>query len=142
MNDQTREVDPETSDPVVGPSSWAGSHHWGWIGSLCDGESRKWPVGLGRQPMEAKAFYAMIVLATMVGVIMNFTPLNPIKALYWSAVINGVVSVPVMALMMLMAAQTVVMGAFAITGWIRFFGWAATIMMALAVLAMVITSLA
>ena len=60
------------------------------------GEARKWPVGLARQPMEAKAFYATVALATLVGMILNFTPMNPIKALYWSAVINGVVAVPVM----------------------------------------------
>jgi hypothetical protein len=64
------------------------------------GEARKWPTGLARQPMEAKAFYAVICIATIVGMIMNFTPIDPIRALYWSAVINGVVAVPVMAIMM------------------------------------------
>src|SRR6185295_6099630 len=60
------------------------------------GEARKWPVGLARQPMEAKAFYATVAFATLIGMGLNFTPLNPIRALYWSAVINGVVAVPVM----------------------------------------------
>jgi NRAMP (natural resistance-associated macrophage protein)-like metal ion transporter len=64
------------------------------------GEARKWPLGLARQPMEAKAFYAVVCIATIVGMIMNFTPIDPILALYWSAVINGVVAVPVMAIMM------------------------------------------
>lgn len=58
------------------------------------GEARGWPTGLARQPMEAKAFYAVICIATIVGMIMNFTPIDPIRALYWSAVINGVVAVP------------------------------------------------
>ena len=55
--------------------------------------ARMWPTGLARQPMEAKAF-AVICIATIVGMIMNFTPIDPIRALYWSAVINGVVAVP------------------------------------------------
>jgi Mn2+/Fe2+ NRAMP family transporter len=59
------------------------------------GEARKWPIGLARQPMEAKAFYAAIVVATLVDVLIGFSPVNPIKALFWSAVINGVVAVPV-----------------------------------------------
>ena len=90
--------------------------------------------------MEAKAFYATIALATIVGVIMNFTPVNPIRALYWSAVVNCIVSVPVMTLMMVMAAQAKVMGEFAIRGWIRSIGWGTTVVMAMAVLAMVITT--
>src|SRR5205814_395050 len=64
------------------------------------GEARRWPLGLARQPKRAKAFYATLTLATMVGVGINFSPINPIKALYWSAVINGVVAVPVMITMM------------------------------------------
>ena len=70
------------------------------------GEARKWPVGLGRQPMKAKAFYAAIAVATMIGAAVNFSPINPIKALYWSAVINGVVAVPVMVMMMLITANS------------------------------------
>ena len=83
------------------------------------GEARKWPTGLGRRPMEAKAFYAVICVATIVGVIMNFTPVDPIRALYWSAVINGVVAVPVMAIMMWLAAAPKVMGDFVVNGWLE-----------------------
>lgn len=104
------------------------------------GEGRKWPVGLARQPMEAKAFYATIVVATLVGMIMNFTPVNPIKALYWSAVINGIVSVPVMATMMLITARQKIMGDFVVTGWLKALGWTATAVMAFAVIAMLATS--
>ncbi|MEW6394974.1 MAG: divalent metal cation transporter [Pseudomonadota bacterium] len=103
------------------------------------GEARKWPIGLARQPREAKAFYATIVMATAVGVLLNFTPINPIKALIWCAVINGIVAVPVMALMMLMAANTKIMGQFAIGGWLRGLGWIATATMAAAALAMGVT---
>jgi NRAMP (natural resistance-associated macrophage protein)-like metal ion transporter len=104
------------------------------------GEARKWPTGLSRQPMEAKAFYAVICAATIVGMIMNFTPVNPIRALYWSAVINGVVAVPVMAIMMWLAAAPRVMGEFAVTGWVKALGWVATGVMTFAVIAMVATS--
>src|SRR3954468_14338313 len=104
------------------------------------GEARKWPVGLARQPMEAKAFYATVAFATLIGMGLNFTPLNPIRALYWSAVINGVVAVPVMAIMMWLAATPKVMGDFVVTGWLKGFGWLATLVMALAVVAMIATS--
>src|SRR6202011_5431060 len=56
------------------------------------GEARKWPIGLARRPKQAKAFYAAIVVATLGGVGMSLSPLDPIKALFWSAVINGVVA--------------------------------------------------
>ena len=104
------------------------------------GEARKWPVGLARQPMEARAFYATVALATLVGMILNFTPVNPIKALYWSAVINGVVAVPVMIVMMLMSAEPKIMGPFVVTGWLKALGWVSAVLMAAAVIAMLATS--
>jgi len=103
------------------------------------GEARKWPIGLARQPKEAKAFYATIVLATAVGVVVNFTPINPIKALFWCAVINGIVAVPVMALMMLMTGNAKIMGDFRIGGWLTGLGWIATGTMAAAAVAMGVT---
>ena len=105
------------------------------------GEARKWPVGLGRQPMKAKAFYAAIAVATMIGAAVNFSPIDPIKALYWSAVINGVVAVPVMAMMMLITANPKVMGKFTIAGPLRGIGWMATLVMAAAVAGMALTAL-
>src|SRR4051812_36791804 len=100
----------------------------------------EWPWGLARQPMEAKAFYATVALATLVGMILNFTPVNPIKALYWSAVINGVVAVPVMIVMMLMSAEPKIMGQFVVTGWLKALGWLSTVLIAAAVIAMLTTS--
>ncbi|MGE5505473.1 MAG: NRAMP family divalent metal transporter [Actinomycetota bacterium] len=101
------------------------------------GEARKWPVGLGRRPMEAKAFYVTIALATLLGVVLNFTPIDPIRALYWSAVVNGAVAVPVMVMVMLMASRRRIMGPFAIGGWLKLTGWAATLVMAACVGGMV-----
>ncbi|GJE02966.1 NRAMP family divalent metal transporter [Methylobacterium isbiliense] len=105
------------------------------------GEARKWPVGLGRRPMEAKAFYATIALATILGAGLNFSSINPIKALYWSAVINGIVAVPVMAVMMLMTARAKIMGEVVVSGALRLIGWAATLAMAAAAAAMLFTAL-
>jgi NRAMP (natural resistance-associated macrophage protein)-like metal ion transporter len=101
------------------------------------GEARRWPVGLGRQPREAVAFYATLGVATLVGVGLNFTAIDPIKALYWSAVINGVMAAPVMALLMSMAARPRVMGEFAVRGGLRLLGWLSTIAMAACVGGMV-----
>jgi Mn2+/Fe2+ NRAMP family transporter len=105
------------------------------------GESRKWPVGLARQPMEAKAFYATIVIATLVGVAISFSPIDPIKALFWSAVINGVVAVPVMAMMMLITSNKSIMKRFIVTGVRRVVGWLATAVMAAAAVAMGVTAI-
>ncbi|RVL94202.1 NRAMP family divalent metal transporter [Sinorhizobium meliloti] len=104
------------------------------------GEAFKWPVGLARKPKHAKAFYSTLVMACVLGMGILFTPINPIKALYWSAVINGVVAVPVMAVMMLMTAKQRVMGKFTISGWLRWLGWAATVAMTASVLGMAVTS--
>jgi len=100
------------------------------------GEACHWPIGLARKPNKAKAFYLAIATATFIGILINFSPLNPIKALYWSAVINGVVAVPVMAIMMLMAVDAKVMGKFTIPLAMRVIGWGATAIMALAVVGM------
>jgi len=105
------------------------------------GESRRWPVGLARRPKHAKAFYGTIVIATLVGTGICFSPVDPIKALFWSAVLNGVVAAPVMAMMMLTASNESVMGEFAVNGVLRVTGWIATAAMAVASAGMVLTAL-
>jgi NRAMP (natural resistance-associated macrophage protein)-like metal ion transporter len=100
-----------------------------------------WRAGLSRKPKQAKGFYAAIAVATLVGTLICFSPLEPIKALFWSAVINGIVAAPVMAMMMLMAANQKVMGKFAVTGALRVVGWIATGAMAVAAVSMILTSL-
>ncbi|ACB24609.1 NRAMP family divalent metal transporter [Methylobacterium radiotolerans] len=104
------------------------------------GEARRWPVGFGRRILEARAFYGTVALATLVGMVISLGAVDPIRALYWSAVVNGVIAVPVMAVMMLAAARSDVMGAFAVRGPLKLLGWAATACMLLAVLAMFGTS--
>lgn len=100
------------------------------------GEARKWTVGLERKPKRAKAFYSTIIAATAIGALMNFTPIDPIRALFVSAVINGIVSVPVMAVMMLVSARQSIMGVFTINGSLRWLGWLTTALMTASVLAM------
>jgi NRAMP (natural resistance-associated macrophage protein)-like metal ion transporter len=95
-----------------------------------------WTKGLEHKPLVAKRFYAIIAISTLAGVLLGFTPIDPIRALYWSAVINGVTSVPIMAVMMLMAARHDIMGRFVITRRLKWLGWVATLTMALAVVAM------
>jgi NRAMP (natural resistance-associated macrophage protein)-like metal ion transporter len=76
------------------------------------GEGRKWPVGLSRKPKKAVAFYAVLAVSVFLGIGLNFTPLDPIKALYWSAVVNGVLAPPVMVLLMLLVRKQKVMPTF------------------------------
>lgn len=91
------------------------------------------------QPLMAKRFYSIIVISTLIGIGLGFTSIDPIKALYMSAVINGVISVPIMAVMMLMAVKPEIMGSFIIHRNLKVLGWAAVLMMALAVLGMIWT---
>jgi len=102
-------------------------------------ESFKWPIGLGLQLLQGRGFYAIVIIATVLGVALNFTPIDPIKALFWSAVINGVISVPIMIVMMLMAIRHDIMGEFVITRRLAILGWVATASMAIVVLAMLAT---
>ncbi|MGE5539575.1 MAG: NRAMP family divalent metal transporter [Gemmatimonas sp.] len=103
------------------------------------GEALRWPTGLGRLPRDAKAFYATIAVATLLGVGINLVEIDPIAALVWSAVVNGIVAVPVMAVMMLMAANEKVMGPLTIPPGLRIVGWASFAAMAAAVIAMFTT---
>jgi Mn2+/Fe2+ NRAMP family transporter len=100
------------------------------------GEALQWPTGLGRRPREAKAFYATIAVATLLGIGIDFVAIDPIKALFWSAVINGVIAVPLMAVMMIMTARPKVMGRFTLPRPLLLVGWLATVVMAATVLAM------
>jgi NRAMP (natural resistance-associated macrophage protein)-like metal ion transporter len=102
-------------------------------------EAMRWPIGLGREPLQAKGFYAIIILATLLGASVDFTDVDPIKALIWAAVLNGVIAVPIMVLMMRMAVRPEIMGAFTITPRLQRLGWVATALMAIAVAAMLVS---
>jgi Mn2+/Fe2+ NRAMP family transporter len=103
------------------------------------GEALSWPTGLSRLPHDAKAFYGTIAVATLIGILINFVHLDPIKALFWSAVVNGVVAVPLMAVIMAMSRQPRVMGSFTISRPLWAMGWLTTAVMAAVVTAMFAT---
>ena len=103
-------------------------------------ETAHWKVGLSREPGEAKAFYSTVALATIVGMVLNLTPLPPMTALFWSAVINGVVAVPVMIILMLIASNKKVMKQFVIGKPLRILGWATCVAMFAAVVGMAVTA--
>jgi Mn2+/Fe2+ NRAMP family transporter len=103
-------------------------------------ESFGWRQGLDRKLFGATEFYAIIAFATLGGLLLDFTPIDPIKALFWSAVINGVIAVPIMIVMMLIATRAEVMGQFVIKRRLKFLGWLATAAMALVVVTMLATA--
>jgi Mn2+/Fe2+ NRAMP family transporter len=102
-------------------------------------EAFDWRTGLDLLPYEGRRFYAIISAATIGGVMLCFTPVDPMKELYWSAVINGVIAVPIMVVMMLLASNERVMGRYTIRRKLTALGWAATAVMAAAVVAMFLT---
>lgn len=104
------------------------------------GETFRWRTGLERKPQRAKLFYGAIAVATLGGMLLSFTPVNPIKMLYWSAVTNGVVAVPMMVLIMLLAGRRRIMGRFPIPDGLKVLGWAATGVMGAATLVMFATA--
>jgi Mn2+/Fe2+ NRAMP family transporter len=94
------------------------------------------PKGLEKKPAEAKTFYGVIVAAMVIATGAIFLPIDPIRLLFWSAVINGVISVPILGAMMVLARRHRQMGAYVADTWQWILGWAATIVMALAIAAM------
>lgn len=102
------------------------------------GEAHHWKCGLEHEPWEAVGFYSVITAATLIGIVIDWSPLDPIKALFWSAVVNGVVAVPIMTAMMIVVSRTRVMGRFTASPTLLAGGWAATAVMAAAALAMLV----
>ncbi|WP_136413145.1 divalent metal cation transporter [Herbaspirillum sp. ST 5-3] len=102
-------------------------------------ESFRWPNGLDLKILEAREFYAIISLATVGGMLLNFTPADPIKELFWAALINGVIAVPIMIVMMLLAHESRVMGRFTLSRRHTLIGWIGVAIMLVAVVAMFVT---
>ncbi len=109
---------------LAGSAAYAVADVFGWRSTL----EAKFP--------EARGFYAIILAATIVGFALGFTSLDPIKMLVWSAVLNGVVSVPVMAIMMVLITSPSVMDRFRARRWLAWVGWGATALMGLVVAAL------
>ena len=108
-------------------------------GAYALGEALGWPTGLDRKPLDARAFYATITVSTLIGIAINFVALDPIRMLFWSAVINGIVAVPLMVIIMLLAMRKDVMQRFTLSRPLQAMGWLSTITMAIAVILMFAT---
>jgi Mn2+/Fe2+ NRAMP family transporter len=93
---------------------------------------------LSEGPGGARLFYFIIIMSMLMGIALSSSPINPIRFLFWAAVINGVISVPLMVAIMWVACLPSAMSCFVVTGWLRWLGWGATVMMALAVMGMFI----
>ena len=114
---------------LAGSAAYAVAEAAGWHGSL----------SLRLDRGEGRGFYGVIAVATLGGVALCFTPTDPVKELFWSAVINGVIAVPIMAVMMLLATRRSAMGQHVIGQRLRWLGWVATAAMAATVVAMIAT---
>jgi NRAMP (natural resistance-associated macrophage protein)-like metal ion transporter len=92
-------------------------------------EGCQWRVSLERRPTQAVGFYSVIGIAITTGLLLNFVHINPVKALYWAAIFNGLVAAPLMCVIMMMASNRKVMGKFVIPPYLRWTGWCATAVM-------------
>ncbi len=90
------------------------------------GEGLRWNASLEEKPKDARGFYSVIAVSTLVGIALNFIGINPIKALFWAAVLNGVLAAPLMAVIMHMASSKKVMDEFTVPLYLRVVGWIAT----------------
>jgi Mn2+/Fe2+ NRAMP family transporter len=102
-------------------------------------EALKWPIGLERKLRRAKGFYGILCGATLLGVALNFGSVNPIKALFWSAVLNGVAAVPIMITMMMMTSNPKVIGTLRLPKPQKIIGWTATSIMLLVAAGMLVS---
>ncbi|MEA3395124.1 MAG: Nramp family divalent metal transporter [Pseudomonadota bacterium] len=114
---------------LAGSAAYAVAEAAGWQGSL----------SLRLDKGEGRGFYGVVALATLGGVALCFTPIDPVRALFWAAVLNGVISVPIMVVMMLLAARADIMGGHVIGRGLRWLGWLATLAMGGTVLTMLVT---
>ena len=107
-------------------------------GAYALAEALGWKEGLERKATDARGFYGVIAVSTLVGLVIQYSPISPMRALFWSAVINGVVAVPLMVVIIVLASRKSVMGAFTASRPIRILGWVATAVMGAAAIRMLI----
>jgi len=103
-------------------------------------EAMNWNWGLERKATDARGFYGVIAVSVLAGLVIQYSPVNPMQALFWSAVINGVVAVPLMAVIILLVSKKSVMGAFTASRSLVILGWIATAVMGMAAIWMFIPS--
>jgi Mn2+/Fe2+ NRAMP family transporter len=107
-------------------------------GAYALSEAMGWDSGLERKAGDAKGFYSIIALSVLVALIIQYSPISPMKALFWSAVINGVIAVPLMVVILILVTKKAVMGEFTASRPVLFLGWMATILMSAASVRMLI----
>ncbi len=115
---------------LAGSAAYAVAEVAGWRGSL----------SLRLDKGEGRGFYGVIMAATLGGVALCFMPIDPVRVLFWSAVLNGVIAVPIMAVMMLLASRASTMGEHVVGRGLRWLGWGATGVMGATVIAMLLTT--
>jgi Mn2+/Fe2+ NRAMP family transporter len=104
--------------------------------ALCEAMGWRW--GLERSATDARGFYGVIAVSVLLALVIQYTPINPMKALFWSAVINGIVAVPLMAVIIILASKPSVMGAYTAKLPITILAWIATLIMGVAALMMLV----
>jgi Mn2+/Fe2+ NRAMP family transporter len=107
-------------------------------GAYALAETMGWNTGLEREVNNARGFYGIIAVSLLAGLGIQYLPISPMKALFWSAVINGVVAVPLMAVIILLVSKKSVMGAYVASRPIVILGWIATLVMGAAAVRMFI----
>jgi Mn2+/Fe2+ NRAMP family transporter len=107
-------------------------------GAYAISELMKWHEGLELKFTRAKGFYLIIAISILVGLGLNFIGINPIKALYYSAYLNGIIALPLLVAIMVVGNDKKIMGEETHPGWVKLFGWLAVVFMAVAVLITII----
>ncbi len=98
-------------------------------GAYALSEAMGWKSGLERKATDARGFYGIIAISVLAGLGIQYLPISPMKALFWSAVINGIVAVPLMTVIILLVSKKSVMGAFTASRSFIILGWVATAVM-------------
>jgi len=102
-------------------------------------EAFNWKAGLGKKFNQAKAFYIIIIISTLVGVLINFTPIRPFQMLYYTAVLNGICAPPLLILIMLISGNKKIMGNHTNSRFSNIMGWIITVVMSLAAIGLLIS---
>jgi Mn2+/Fe2+ NRAMP family transporter len=101
-------------------------------------ETMGWPSGLERKAQDARGFYSVIAMSVLAALLIQYSPISPMKALFWSAIINGVVAVPLMVVIILIASRKSVIGAYTASGYIVVLGWIGAAIMGFAAALMLV----
>jgi Mn2+/Fe2+ NRAMP family transporter len=99
-------------------------------------EAMDWSWGLERRAADARAFYGVIAVSVLLALVIQYSPISPMRALFWSAIINGIVAVPLMVVIILIVSSKTVMGKFTASRPIIILGWIATLVMGAAAVRM------